>query len=292
MPARSQHALPVGVDRLQPGDHAFLAFSDDDERWEILGMFTQQGFARDEKVLLLVDDAHSSAEVAARVAGGTAAARRAIRTGQLAVSDTPRFSRDEFDAACLVESARRGADTATGDGYTGLRIANEMPRELSPAEHPGQAVEYETALHESLFAPQDRRITALCHWDEREFGGTPVMDAVRAIHPVTLLDRTGALRATVTDAGVRLTGDSDLSTREEFSAALVTLAGQPQDTLVLDIADLSFLDARSAGALMRLAAGLAPPRRLEVRCRSYHRRMLALFGGRSIPQLSIVTERL
>jgi MEDS: MEthanogen/methylotroph, DcmR Sensory domain len=278
MPAGSQHALAVGVDRLQPGDHAFLAFTDDNERWEILGVFTQQGFARGEKVLLLVDAAHSPAGVAARVAGGTAAARRAVAAGQLAVSNTPRFW--------------RGVGAAGGDGYTGLRIASEMSRALTPAEHPGQAVEYETALHESLFAARDRRYTALCHWDEREFGGTPVMDAVRAIHPVTLLDRAGALQATVTDAGLRLTGDSDLSTRAEFSAALAALASQQHDTLVLDIADLSFLDARSAGALMRLAAGLAPPRRLQVRCRSCHRRMLALLGGRSIPQLSIVTERL
>jgi len=293
MPAGRQQDLAVGVDRLQPGDHAFLAFSDDDERWEILGVFTQQGFARDEKVLLFVDDAHSPAEVAARVAGGTAAARRAVETGRLAVSRTPRLGRDEFNPARFADAARREIDAAVADGHAGLRAANEMPRALAPMEHADQAVAYEAALHESLLAGQrDRRYTALCHWDEREFGGSPVLDAVRAMHPVTVLDRAGALHVTVTSAGVRITGDSDLSTRAEFSAALRALAGQPRDTLVLDITDLSFLDARSAGAVMRLAAGLAPPRRLEVHCRSCHRRTLALLRRRSIPQLSIVTERL
>ncbi len=67
MSSGSGAAPAVGVDRLQPGDHAFLAFSDDEERWDILGEFTQQGFARGEKVFLNVDAA-SAAEVAARVA--------------------------------------------------------------------------------------------------------------------------------------------------------------------------------------------------------------------------------
>ena len=79
MPSGSRRAAAVGVDRLQPGDHAFLAFSDDEERWDILSIFTQQGFARDEKVVLLVDVTHSPAEVAARVAGSEAAARISVR---------------------------------------------------------------------------------------------------------------------------------------------------------------------------------------------------------------------
>jgi hypothetical protein len=47
MPAEDLHGRAVGVDRLQPGDHAFFAYSDDETRWEILAVFTQQGFARD-----------------------------------------------------------------------------------------------------------------------------------------------------------------------------------------------------------------------------------------------------
>ena len=55
MPADERAGRAFGVDRLQPGDHAFLAFSDDEDRWEVLTVFTQQGFARGEKVALLVD---------------------------------------------------------------------------------------------------------------------------------------------------------------------------------------------------------------------------------------------
>jgi hypothetical protein len=290
MPSESLQVSAVGVDRLQPGDHAFLAFSNDDERWDILGAFARQGLARGEKVLLLVDTAHAPVEVAARVSGGMTQARRAIGRGQLVVSAMP-GSGGGF-AGRLAEVARQ-TGTLAGGGYSGLRCASEMPGTLTGLENLDRAVEYETALHQMLSgAYRGRGCTSLCHWDEREFGDSLAMDAVRAIHPVTLLDRDGTLHVTPIADGIRLTGDSDLCTRAEFGAALGTLAGLPHGTLVLDITDLSFLDARSAGAVLRLAAELTAPRRLEVRCRNHHRRMLHLLGGRPIRQLSIVTTRL
>jgi hypothetical protein len=280
------------VDRLQPGDHAFFAYSDDETRWEILAVFTQQGFDRDEKVGLLVDVGHSPGWVAERVAGGAAAARRALRDGRLTVSNAPRFERGEFDAARLVEGARRRLDTVLAEGYTGLRSASEMSLALAPIEHLGQAVEYEIALHASMFSGQSTRYTALCYWDERLFGGTDEIKEARSVHPVIVLDRLGALHVTVSGNRVSLTGESDLASRTEFDEALRSLAGLPGTTLVLDITDLSFFDAHSAGAVVRLAAGLTLPRRLEVHCRSSQRRLLHLLGGRSLEQLSIITTRL
>jgi hypothetical protein len=280
------------VDRLQPGDHAFFAYSDDETRWEILAVFTQQGFARDEKVGLLVDVCHSPGWVAERVTGGAAAARRALRDGRLSVSNAPRFERGEFDAARLVEGARRRLDTVLAEGYAGLRSASEMSLALAPIEHLGQAVEYEIALHASLFSGQSARYTALCYWDERLFGGTDAMKEARSVHPVIVLGRLGALHATVSGNRVSLTGESDLASRTEFDEALRSLAGLPGGTLVLDITDLSFFDAHSAGAIVRLAAGLTPPRRLEVHCRGAQRRLLHLLGGRTLGQLSIITTRL
>ncbi len=293
MSSRSRRGSAVGVDRLQPGDHAFLAFSDDDQRWEILHTFTRQGVARDEKVFLLVDVIHSPARVAALVAGGEAEGRRLIGDGRLMVSTTPRFSPGGFDARRLVDTAGRRIGEVTRAGFSGLRSASEMSFGLAPVESLDQVVEYESVLHDTLFGEKaSTRDTALCLWDERKFGGEPAMAAARAIHPVTLLSRAGAMHVTLTAASVRLTGDCDLSTRPQFTGALRALAIRPGPALVLDIADLSFLDAYGVSAILLLASDLAPPRRLEVRCRNVHRRMLHALGGRSIPQLSIVTERL
>jgi DcmR-like sensory protein len=293
MPAEDLHGRAVGVDRLQPGDHAFFSYSDDETRWEILSVFTEQGLSRNEKVGLLVDVGHSPDWVAERVAGGAAAARRALRGGQLVVSNAPRFARGAFDAGRLVEGARRRLDTVLAEGFTGLRSASEMSLALAPIDHLDQAVEYEIALHASLFSEQQRsHYTALCYWDERLFGGTDAMKEARAVHPVILLPRIGTLHATVAGNRVRLTGESDLASRAEFDAALWSLAALPATTLVLDIADLSFFDAHSANAVLRLAAGLTAPQRLEVLCRGTQRRLLHVLGGRSVKQLSIITMRL
>ena len=107
-------------------------------------------------------------------------------------------------------------------------------------------------------------------------------------------DSPGALHVTPTETGVRLTGDSDLSTRDEFTAAMRMLeearppGGEP---LVLELSGLSFIDAHSTGAILRLAASLPPPRRLEVRCGAHQRRMLNVLGARTVRQLTISTER-
>ena len=293
MPADDRPSRTVGVDRLGPGDHAFLGYADDETRWDILSVFTQQGFERGEKVGLLVDAGDSPGWVAGRVTGDTATAARALRTGQLVVSNAPRFPRGGFDAARLVEGVRRRTDTAAADGFSGLRSASEMSLALAPVDHLGQAVEYETALHAALFSgPRAARFTALCYWDERLFGGTGAMAAARSAHPVSLLPRLGALHTAVRGDRVSVTGDSDLANRPAFDQALRTLGGRPGATLVLDICDLSFFDAHSASAVLQLAAGLTPPRRLEVRCRVAQRRLLHLLGGRSVRQLALVTVRL
>jgi hypothetical protein len=297
MAAEDHHGRAVGVDRLQPGDHAFLGFADDDTLWEILTVFTQQGFARDEKVGLLVDVDRSPRWVAARVAGGAPAADKARHCGQLVVSNTPRFGRGEFDAQRLVEGTRRRLATAGAEGFSGLRSASELSLALAPIDHLGQAVEFEAVLHSSMFAAghsagSSARYTALCLWDERLFGGTSAMDAARAMHPVIVLPRLGTLHTSVAGNLVRVTGDSDLANRAAFDAALLALSGLPAATLILDIADLSFFDAHSASAVLRLAAELPEPQRLEVRCRNAQRRLLHVLGGRCVPQLSIITMRL
>jgi hypothetical protein len=289
------------VDRLRPGDHAFLAFSDERDRWDVLSVFAQQGFARNEKVALVIDVGHATDWAAARVAGGAAAARSALRERRLVVSSSPRFERGKFDAGRLVEGVRRRIGTAIAEGFSGLRSASEMSLALAPVDHLGQAVEYEAALHAALFhddrggdlsGPGHPRYTALCQWDTRLFGQTEAMAAARDVHPVTLLPRLGTLHAAIKGNRLIVTGDSDLSRRAEWARALRLLADRPDDALVIDISDLSFFDAHSAGAVLRMATALPEPRRLEVWCRSAQRRTLHTLGARSVARLSIVTKRL
>jgi hypothetical protein len=293
MRAAERPGRTVGVDRLEPGDHAFLGYGDDRTRWDLLSRFTRQGLDRGEKVGLVMDGTYIPGWVAARVAGGPETAQRLVGAGQLVVSNRPRFARGGFDPGRLAEGVRLRAETAAAEGFTGLRCASEMSLALAPLDHLGQALEYERALHAAVFTGEaNPAVTALCSWDERLFGATEAFAAVRSAHPVIVLPRPGTRHVTAAADGVRLSGDSDLASREAFAEALRTLDARPGDTLVLDLTDLSFFDAHSAGAVLRLAARLEPPRRLEVRCRAGQRRLLNLLGARAASRLSVVTNRL
>src|ERR1700760_4556402 len=154
MRAAETHGRTIGMDRLEPGDHAFLGFDDDRTRWDLLGVFTRAGLDRGEKVALVVDVTHAPDWVAARGAGGRGTAPRAVRDGRLVITNKPRFSRGAFAPGRLAEGVRLRAETAAAEGFTGLRCASEMSLALAPLDQLGQAVEYEAALHTALFTVQ------------------------------------------------------------------------------------------------------------------------------------------
>src|ERR1700722_12522728 len=112
MQAAEHPSRTVGVDRLEPGDHAFLGFASDRTRWDILSVFTRLGLDRGEKVALVVDVTHSPDWVAARGAGAPETAQRAVRGGRLVVTNKPRCARGGFDPGRLADGVRRRAETA------------------------------------------------------------------------------------------------------------------------------------------------------------------------------------
>lgn len=295
MSSQRRRATLAGVDQLRPGDHAFTTFTDDAERWAVLGLFTRLGLARGEKVMLSLGTDRPRDEVTAQIAGGTDIARAAIDRGQLVVAEAPPFGADPAEAGSgeIARRARARLEDAAAEGFSGVRAGCDLSASLGAFGGMSQLVEFERAAHRELMAADARsRFTALCQWDERHLATDADLDAVRWVHPVTVLPAPPGLRVTRTATGILLTGDADLSCREEFNSALGMLKEiQPADgPLILDLSKMSFLDAHSIGAVLRLAAGLPAPRRLEVRCREHHRRMLNVLGSRSIPQLTIVTR--
>lgn len=295
MSSQRRRATLAGVDQLRPGDHAFTTFTDDAERWAVLGLFTRLGLARGEKVLLSLGAGRPRDEVTAEIAGGTDLARAAIDRGQLVVMEAPPFGAGPLEAAPgeLARCARARLQDAAAQGFSGVRAGCDLSASLSALGAMHRLVEFERAAHRELMAADAQsRFTALCQWDERTLVTDADLDAVRWVHPVTVLPAPPGLRVTRTATGILLTGDSDLASREEFDSALGMLKEiqPPEGPLILDLSKMSFLDAHSIGAVLRLAAGLPAPRRIEVRCREHHRRMLNVLGSRSIPQLTIVTR--
>lgn len=295
MPSQRRRATLAGVDQLRPGDQAFTTFADDAERWAVLGLFTRLGLARGEKVMLTFDTGRPSDEVAAEIAGGADAARDAIGRGQLVVSEAPAFGDDPPGTGSgeIAKRARARLESAAAEGFSGVRASCDLSASLDTLGGMSRLVEFERAAHRELMTADSRtRFTALCQWDERRLVADADLDEVRWVHPITVLPAPPGLRVTRTPNGILLTGDADLACREEFSAAMRMLDGirPAEGPLILDLSKMAFLDAHSVGAVLRLAAGLSPPRRIEVRCREHHRRMLNVLGAHSISQLTIITR--
>ncbi|MCL2581953.1 MAG: MEDS domain-containing protein [Streptosporangiales bacterium] len=295
MPSQRRRATLAGVDQLRPGDQAFTTFADDAERLTVLGLFTRLGLARGEKVILSLDTSRPPDEVAAEIAGGADAARDALGRGQLVLSKVPPFLDDPPRAGSgeIADRARAWLEDAAAEGFSGIRAGCDLSGALDSRGGMRRLVELERATHRELMAADTwSRFTVLCQWDERLLVTEADLDEVRWVHPVTVLPAPPELRVTRTPNGILLTGDSDLACREEFAAALRTLEDirPPEGPLVLDLSKMSFLDAHSVGAVLRLAARLPPPRRIEVRCREHHRRMLNVLGAHTVSQLTIITR--
>ncbi|UNO40488.1 MEDS domain-containing protein [Streptomyces sp. MST-110588] len=90
--------------------------------------------------------------------------------------------------------------------------------------------------------------------------------------------------------GLKLIGDADLSTREQFNVILRGIAASGARRIVLDLTELSFLDVYCARALLRLAAYMEPSRHVDIRCGGIHAHTFLLMGALDIPQLTVEGE--
>jgi anti-anti-sigma regulatory factor len=285
----------IAVDRLRPGDHACLSFASDAERWEVLRVFAQNGFARGEKVAFFVDGAMSSAEVSDRIIG--AGPNRP--DGQFVVYSTETWyaAGGRFEAERTIDRTLSKIDEARREGYSGLRGTGDMAWALRPGmlrpgivpaqSHLSELVGYERAAHRELFG--DQRFTGICQYDRRRFSGQ-LITTMHGIHPVSVLDRIGALRVTATGRGLRVTGDCDLTNRDELMAALRQARSRIDGALQLDLTGLSFMDARCAAEILRLGASMRDGERLDISCGPALRRILTLLGASSAARIRFAAE--
>lgn len=277
------------MDRLRPGDHACLSFASDEDRWRVLRQFALNGIGSGEKVMCFVDRGAAASEAADRICGTSELARRAQSRGQLIVSSTSQLREPDapLDTARIISQMLDAIEAACQDGYTGLRGTGYMASVLYPGMDPSALIDYEHAVQQRLFP--DQRYTGLCQYDRRWFGDS-LTATMTSIHPVSVIERIGALHVTFTSSGLRLAGECDLVTRAELAAALRQARERATGTIVLDLTDLSFLDARCATDILGLAAGLHDQEALEVRCGPHLRRILLLLGAESIPHLVITRD--
>ncbi|NLU68599.1 MEDS domain-containing protein [Streptomyces sp. HNM0574] len=286
-------ARTIPVQRLRPGDHAFAAYADDEGQWDVLGAFVRQGLLAGEKVLVLLLPGLArlaGPELLARMDAHTPAVETAWRRGQLAFGSMRQFipSGGEFTPERQWRQLGRVLERAAEDGYPAVRAYIDM---AWVAEF---GADLETVMRREresghLFTPG--AYSEVCAYDERAFPAD-VLDAMAEAHPRELLGRTGSLRATHREDGVRVAGEADAATAALFGHALRTAfaraAGAGRGRLTVDLTPLAFLGVGCAAELLRMCAQARTDRvDVTLRCSRFQGRTLERLGSGAVPSLHL-----
>ncbi|TLQ47815.1 MEDS domain-containing protein [Streptomyces marianii] len=281
-------ARTLAVEQMRLGDHAFAHYADDEARWGVLGVFAQLGLARGEKVVVLADPAVSDDEVFQRLFPHAGSSEAAREHGQLEFTSMRELIHPQrhFTAERQMGRLREETEQALADGYAGLRSVIDMAW-VQDLEMDIEGVMHRELHAEALFT--DRRYAEICTYDRRRFAPETV-EAMRLGHPVALLEQPGQLGASHSEQGLRLVGEADWSTREQWSAAFrAALAGSGCDEpLTVDLTPLTFLSVTCAAEVLRQVNRSGSRERLEVHCTPFHADLFRRLGARQIEALVLV----
>jgi anti-anti-sigma regulatory factor len=175
-------------------------------------------------------------------------------------------------------------DRALAEGYSGLRTYIDMHWVGDLGADVGAMMHRESHA-EHLFT--DRPYTEICAYDSRWF--TPgVLRAMHEAHPCRLLPRLGALHVEHATGTVRLAGEADLATREQFIDAVRQglRRGEGAPMLTVDLSRLVFLGVACAVDLLQLVPAHARGP-VHVHCPPAAARILRRAGADQVPHLVI-----
>jgi anti-anti-sigma factor len=266
----------IPVDRLEPGDHACLTFSDPEERLDLLTAFVEAGVSRGDKIICFTNDDPDPQDTP----GGVPLQRMRW----WAEGEQP-------DAGAMVRRLAAEIARAQDEGRTGLRITTDMCWAARPQAGAEQLLAFENEVA-ALFA--GGRLTAVCEYDRESFDPVTLAYAAR-VHPrtvaATVYHHDAVLRICRQHVppGVRVSGELDYTRADALRDALAEAVRLDPD-VHLNLNLLRFIDAGAAGVILRTAASLPAGRRMVVICTEPVHRTLSLAGAHAVPQLKVVSR--
>lgn len=258
---------PLPADRLLSGDHAWWRFHSEREHREGVCALVRAALQRQGKVLYLADAVGVEA-VAGQLRLAGLDPDRLAASGQLLLRSHQ--ADDRFDPAGQVELFRTLVEQARAEQYRGLWAIRAATWQLT-SDAPERVAELERLL-EQVFAASDDALL-VCHYDAAVVG-RKLVTALRSTHNLELskgrlrqLGRAArAFRLVPTSEGMAIGGAVDLDAWPALSNALRRLIEAAEGSeVVVDLAELDFIDGRGVGMLAHAAWALGPSRRMVLR---------------------------
>lgn len=281
----------IPVQHLRAGDHAFVSYADDDAGRDVVSAFAWAGLVKREKVMVFAAPHMDDEQVWDRLDAPGALLGSAREQGQLVLSSMRGLihPQDAFTPHRQWERITEETDRALAEGYSGLRTYIDM-------HWVGDlGADVEVMMHRESHAQHlftDRPYTEICAYDSRWFE-PGVLRAMHEAHPCRLLPRLGALHTEQSEGVVRLVGEADLATREEFIGAVregIRRSKESRQPLIVDLSGLVFLGVACAVDLLRLVLE-HPQGSVRVDCPPTQARILRRAGAGQVPHMVISEVR-
>jgi anti-anti-sigma regulatory factor len=286
-------ADPVAVDDLQLGDHVCWTVRDDEQCVELAARSIAAGLREGHRVMFLAESLVPAALLAALAERGVATGD-SLGSGQLQVSaarDTF-LTGGRFDPAAAIELLAGRITQARTEGWTGLRLVGDMAWAMGTVPGVEHLEWYEAQVNPLCVAGG---AMAVCVYDRRVFSGGELRVAA-STHTASTTVVTGTgwaqllrIRRVRDPAGLRLIGEADVSNRRALASVLTTLIEDPPDPdqpLVIDLAELRFADGAAANLLLRAAAASPTGMRI-IGCSPALVRLLDLVGAGAVTGLTV-----
>lgn len=242
---------------LSPGDHACWAFGGADSWRETIAAYLSAGRFAGERLLLLGTPQRTGEALDALDAQGVDTA--ALRAdGALLVGDAESAYLPDgvFDADARIAAYERLVRDALADGFTGLRVAADVPPALREMTASGAWPSYE--LRADLLAAR-LPFTALCCYD-RQWWAPDDVAPIASVHALAFgldgaADHCGFRVHGVPDGAIALDGELDMA-GSALLGRLLAGSGQVARAL-LDVSRLRFVDVIGIRAVADAAIALA-----------------------------------
>lgn len=169
---------------LKQGDHVCLIYENTTEQLAAVVPFVKEGLARNERCVVVADEATAAEALQALGTAGIDVAEVRQR-GALQVLNARDVYRSpaEFDLQAMADFVRQADQEALAAGFAGLRLSGDTSWVLGPEDDCDRLAKYEALLNR-LF--QNSHTVILCHYHRGNFDGPCIHDVLRN-HPLAVI---------------------------------------------------------------------------------------------------------
>jgi hypothetical protein len=155
------------------GTHICLLYDNDQDRYDIIQDFIQNGLKEKQKVLYLFDSENSDQII-------TEMNKRKVLLPNnqiiLKTAEKGYFPKGQFSISDMTESTIQFSEMCQKEGYDGSRGSGEMSWVIKKLKDSSELMRYESNLSKAI---KNTKYIALCQYDTRKFNTATIMDALK-----------------------------------------------------------------------------------------------------------------